>query len=98
MSSPSDAPALTRFRCTSCGNLTRFDVTTTRRTRSFHHYTVGGELEIEDVTVLAEDLESVECRWCGTAGIVVEIDPATAAELSGADPAASDPARVDPEG
>ncbi|MBS1837524.1 MAG: hypothetical protein JST64_07485 [Actinobacteria bacterium] len=67
---------VTRFRCTSCGNLTRFDVTTTRRTRAFHHYTVGGALEVEDVEVLAEELESVECRWCGTAGIVVEVDPA----------------------
>ena len=73
--------AVTRYRCTSCGNLTRFDVTTTRRTRAFHHYTVGGELEVEDVTVLAEDLESVECRWCGPAGTVVEIDAAAAADL-----------------
>ncbi|UDY35935.1 hypothetical protein [Dermatobacter hominis] len=73
--------AVTRYRCTSCGNLTRFDVTTTRRTRAFHHYTVGGELEVEDVTVLAEDLESVECRWCGPAGIVVEVDAASVADM-----------------
>ena len=59
-----------RYRCTSCGNLTRFDVTTTRRTRAFHHYTVGGELSIEDEAVLEETVESVECRWCGTAGRV----------------------------
>ena len=64
-----------RFRCTTCGNLTRFDVTTTRRTRAFHHYSVGGDLEVEDVEVLSEDRESVECRWCGPSGIVVEIDP-----------------------
>lgn len=68
-----DDPA--RFRCTSCGNLTRFDVTTTRRTRAFHHYTVGGELLVEDVEVLAEELESVVCRWCGPSGIVVELGP-----------------------
>ncbi len=98
MSSPSDAPALTRFSCTACGNLARFDVTTTRRTRSFHHYSVGGDLEVEEVTVLAEDLESVECRWCGTAGIVVEIDPAAAAELAEADPGAADRTTADPEG
>jgi hypothetical protein len=55
-----------RYRCTACGNLTRFDVTTTRRTRSFHHYTVGGELTVEDEQVLAEDVEDVSCRWCGT--------------------------------
>jgi hypothetical protein len=55
-----------RYRCTACGNLTRFDVTVTRRTKAFHHYTVGGELEIEDEDVLSEDVESVECRWCGS--------------------------------
>jgi hypothetical protein len=60
-----------RYRCTACGNLTRFDVTTTSRTRSFHHYTVGGELEVEDVEVLSEEIESVECRWCGTGASVV---------------------------
>ena len=69
-------PSPVRYRCTSCGNLTRFDVTTTRRTRAFHHYTVGGELEVEDLSVLAEELESVECRWCGSAGRVEVLDPA----------------------
>ena len=54
-----------RFRCTACGNLTRFDVTSTRRTRAFHHYTVGGELSVEDEEVLAETVEEVACRWCG---------------------------------
>jgi hypothetical protein len=62
-----------RFRCTACGNLTRFDVVVTRRTRAFHHYTVGGELSVEDEEVLAEEVESVACRWCGT-GDHVESD------------------------
>ena len=39
-------------------------MTTTRRTKAFHHYTVGGDLEIEDEQVLSEAVESVECRWC----------------------------------
>jgi hypothetical protein len=60
----------TRYRCTSCGNLTRFDVTTARRSRAFHHYTVGGELSIEEDQVLDEQVESVVCRWCGPAGRV----------------------------
>lgn len=60
----------TRYRCTSCGNLTRFDVTATRRTRSFHHYTVGGELSVEGTEVLDEQVEAVECRWCGPSGAV----------------------------
>jgi hypothetical protein len=59
-----------RYRCTACGNLTRFDVTSTRRTRAFHHYTVGGELQIEDEQVLSDRVESVECRWCGTSANV----------------------------
>ena len=37
-------PSSARYRCTSCGNLTRFDVTTSRRTRAYHHFTVGGDL------------------------------------------------------
>ena len=64
----------TRYRCTSCGNLTRFDVTTTRRTRAFHHYTVGGELAVEDEQVLQQTVESVTCRWCGSGSGVVELD------------------------
>ena len=55
-----------RFRCTACGNLTRFDVVSSRRTRAFHHYTVGGELSVEDEVVLDERIEEVACRWCGT--------------------------------
>ena len=54
-----------RFRCNACGNVTRFDVTMMRRTAAFWHYTVGGELTTEDEQVLAEEVESVSCRWCG---------------------------------
>jgi hypothetical protein len=63
----------TRYRCTSCGNLTRFDITTSRRTRAFHHYSVGGELTIEDEEVLAETVDAVVCRWCGTGASVVTL-------------------------
>lgn len=56
-----------RYRCTGCGNLTRFDVTRTRRTRAFHHFTVGGELSVEQEVVLADQVEEVACRWCGSA-------------------------------
>ena len=37
-----------RFRCSACGNLTRFDVVASRRTRAFHHFSVGGELSVEE--------------------------------------------------
>ena len=62
----------TRYRCAACGNLTRFDVTSSRRTRAFHHFTVGGELDVEDEEVLSEQVESVACRWCGTGASVEE--------------------------
>ena len=64
---------MSRFRCNACGNLTRFDVTTSRRTRAFHHYSVGGELTIEDEEVLAAEVEAVSCRWCGNGEAVVEV-------------------------
>ena len=54
-----------RYRCAACGNLTRFDVTTTRTTRAYHHYTVGGDLQTEDEVVLSESVDEVSCRWCG---------------------------------
>ncbi|HEX9642485.1 MAG TPA: hypothetical protein VGC11_00605 [Acidimicrobiia bacterium] len=54
-----------RYRCGACGNLTRFDVTMSLRTRSFHHYSVGGELTVEDREVLDQSVEEVVCRWCG---------------------------------
>ena len=62
-----------RYRCSACGNLTRFDVTIARRTTAFHHYSVGGELRIEDERVLDERIERVECRWCGTGTSVVSL-------------------------
>jgi hypothetical protein len=54
-------------------------VTTSRRVRAFHHYSVGGELTVEDPQVLEETVESVECRWCGPSGQVEQLDdePAT---------------------
>jgi hypothetical protein len=75
-----------RYRCTACGNLTRFDVTTSRRTRAYHHYSVGGDLQIEDLEVLTETIEDVACRWCGTGASVVELSPEDAAAMAG-DPA-----------
>lgn len=52
------------YRCAHCGNRTRFDVVETVRRRRFHHYTLGGELTIEEEEVLGEQVEQVTCRWC----------------------------------
>jgi hypothetical protein len=70
-----------RYRCTACGNLTRFDVTSTRRSRAFHHYSVGGDLEIEDVDVLSETVEDVSCRWCGSGTSVIQLSAEDAAAI-----------------
>jgi hypothetical protein len=70
-----------RYRCNGCGNLTRFDVTSTTRTKAFHHYTVAGELRVEEVEVLDQVVEEAACRWCGTAANVVAL---TAAEAEAA--------------
>ena len=63
-----------RYRCAACGNLTRFDVTATRRTTSFHHYSVGGDLVVEAEEVLEERVEEVSCRWCGRGDAVEVLD------------------------
>jgi len=56
---------MTRYRCSACGNLTRFDVTRTRTTKAFHHYSLGGDLTVEDEEVVEETVHEVSCRWCG---------------------------------
>ncbi|HEY5173813.1 MAG TPA: hypothetical protein VIK54_18960 [Acidimicrobiia bacterium] len=71
----------TRYRCNACGNVTRFDVVATRRTRAFHHYTIGGDLEIEEEDVLEERVEQVRCRWCNATGDKIGIEPADADQL-----------------
>jgi hypothetical protein len=62
-----------RYRCGACGNLTRFDIFESRRSRLFHHYSLGGELEIEEEEVLARDVEKVVCRWCGATDAIESI-------------------------
>lgn len=62
-----------RYRCAACGNLTRFDVTVRRRTRAFHHYSLGGDLTVEEEQVLEEDVEEVTCRWCASSASVEEL-------------------------
>jgi transposase len=52
------------YRCPHCGNKTRFDIVETVRSRRFHHYTLGGDLEVEEDETLERSVESVTCRWC----------------------------------
>ncbi|MFP5309372.1 MAG: hypothetical protein ACLGIR_07300 [Actinomycetes bacterium] len=66
-----------RFRCDGCGNVTRFDVLQTVRSRDFHHVDLGGAGVVESSEVLSRVVESVTCRWCGRDDAVV-VEPAPA--------------------
>jgi hypothetical protein len=59
-----------RWRCGACGNLTRFDVTRSRRTTEFWHFDLAGEHRVEESELLAEAVESVRCRWCGRDDVI----------------------------
>ena len=71
-----------RFRCSACGNLTRFDVVATERTRRFLHLELGGEGGVEEEEVLDREVESVTCRWCGRSD-AIEVEPVTTAVENG---------------
>jgi hypothetical protein len=72
-----------RYRCTACGNLTRFDVVASQRTRALYHYSVAGDLTVEDETVLDSTVELVTCVWCGANGdAIAEVT----AEITGGEP------------
>ena len=66
-----EAPgADSRWRCSQCGNLTRFDVVRVRRTREFWHQELSGDPSVEETQVLHEEIEAVTCRWCSGGGQV----------------------------
>ncbi|WTW94495.1 hypothetical protein OG216_14360 [Streptomycetaceae bacterium NBC_01309] len=54
----------TRWRCSLCGNLTRFDVTRTTRAVEFVHLDLAGEPRVDEREILEDTIESVRCRWC----------------------------------
>jgi hypothetical protein len=53
----------------------------TRRERAFHHYSIGGELHIDEREVLAETVEEVSCRWCGHGRSVERIEDLRGSEV-----------------
>ena len=54
-----------RWRCSLCGNLTRFDVVRTTRAREYVHVDLAGVPAVDERTVLADVVDRVTCRWCG---------------------------------
>jgi hypothetical protein len=63
-----------RWRCSACGNLTRFDVVRTRRAAEFWHLDLAGDPHVEDATTIEETIESVRCRWCGRADAIEVVE------------------------
>ena len=63
-----------RWRCTLCGNLTRFDVLRSVRAREYVHVDLAGAQVVEEREVLVEDVEHVTCRWCSAVD-AVEVVP-----------------------
>lgn len=58
-----------RWRCSACGNLTRFDVETVERVRRFWHAELSGAGRIEEEERAEVRLASVTCRWCGSGAV-----------------------------
>ncbi|MBV2362398.1 hypothetical protein ACFPZ0_15610 [Streptomonospora nanhaiensis] len=71
ISVPSDTQ---RWRCTQCGNLTRFDVTRSVRSRDYLHFDLSGGSRVEESQTLAETIEEVRCRWCNAVDAVETVD------------------------
>ena len=65
------------YRCDACGNKTRFDVYETKKVKAFHHFTLAGEVTVEEEEILEHTVERVVCRWCGSADQIVEEESAT---------------------
>jgi hypothetical protein len=63
------------YRCGACGNKTRFDVYETKRVRAFHHFTLAGDLSVDEEEILELTVERIVCRWCGSSD-AVETEPA----------------------
>lgn len=59
----------TRWRCSQCGNLTRFDVVRRSRVREFWHVDLAGDPAVEETEVLSEEVELVRCRWCSSPAV-----------------------------
>ena len=63
-----------KYRCNACGNRTRFDVFETLTRRQFRHYSLGGELAVEEEEIIEQKVDRVVCRWCEGPADVEQLD------------------------
>ena len=61
------------YRCSHCGNKTRFDVYDTVRRRRFEHSDLSGGVEVDEEEILDREIERVVCRWCDRDDGVVQV-------------------------
>ena len=61
------------YRCSHCGNKTRFDVYDTVRRRRFEHADLSGGVEVDEEEILDRVIERVVCRWCDRDDGVVQV-------------------------
>ena len=80
-----------RWRCSGCGNLTRFDVTRTRRTTEFWHFDLAGDHTVEETELRDESVETVTCRWCGRSDAIEVVSRNQAADQTADQPVTADP-------
>lgn len=57
-------PMPATYRCAHCGNRTRFDVYERLDRRRFLHFTLGGDMDVDEEEVFSSDVQRVVCRWC----------------------------------
>jgi hypothetical protein len=88
--------AQTRWRCSLCGNLTRFDVERTVRSREYVHVDLAGAALVEEREVVAESIDRVTCRWCRRPESV-ELIPRPHATVESPAAGAAAPARAEPD-
>ncbi|MDH4116551.1 MAG: hypothetical protein OEX04_19710 [Acidimicrobiia bacterium] len=43
--------------------------------KRFHHYSLGGDLEIESEEILDRVIEEVRCRWCDRSDGIEVVGP-----------------------
>lgn len=62
------------YLCGACGNKTRFDVFENKRVRAFQHFSLGGDMKVEEEEVLELTIERIVCRWCGSSEVSADED------------------------
>lgn len=66
--------ATTRWRCTACGNLTRFDLTRSSVVVEYVHVDLAGRATVEETAVVEDQWRQIRCRWCDGVDTVELVD------------------------